>query len=289
MKNIIKTLVAFIIIISVSDCKQKGPDDFGGINLYTFREELKSNPKEVLRNIKAVGYKYIEDAGYLDGKFYGMTPTEFKEYLDELNSVPVSSHQGGITFDNADQIISDVKTVGYKYLVIPIPPMGLFTVDNESGTMGMTGGLDSLAQILNEFGKKCNKAGLKLLYHNHDFEFKENDNGIVPMDYLLENTDSTIVNFEIDLYWAVKAGADPVKYFKKYPGRFKAWHLKDMDSQGRFAPVGEGQLDFARYLSYKDLAGMKYYFVEQDETYDGMTPLKAIEISHKALKDLGFQ
>ncbi|MGB3775991.1 MAG: sugar phosphate isomerase/epimerase, partial [Leeuwenhoekiella sp.] len=85
-----------------------------------------------------------------------------------------------------------------------------------------------------------------------------------------------------------KAGADPVAYFEKYPGRFKEWHVKDMDDQGRFAPVGTGSVDFKRILSEKNLAGMKYYFVEQDQTFN-MEPLEAIKVSHKGLKEIGFK
>ncbi len=93
----------------------------------------------------------------------------------------------------------------------------------------------------------------------------------------------------MDLYWVTKAGADPVAYFEKYPGRFILWHVKDMDKQGRFAPVGEGTIDFARILAKKELSGMKYYIVEQDMTFDGMQAMQAVEISHKGLKKFGFK
>ena len=289
MKNKIVLTLSLLALGMFFSFKNPAQENFGGLALYTLREELKTNPKEVLKEVKNTGYKYIEDAGYENGKFYGMDPLEFKDYLTELELLPISSHQGGITYKNADKIIADVKAAGFKYLVVPIPPMGHFTFDAETRTMGMTGGAANLVEILNNLGKKCNKAGLKLLYHNHDFEFKKDEDGIVPIDYLLENTDPTTVNFEIDLYWTAKAGADPLKYFEKYPGRFKAWHLKDMDGKGRFAPIGQGHLDFAKFLSKKELSGMEYYFVEQDMTFDGMKPIEAIKISHDAIKKLGFK
>ena len=185
--------------------------------------------------------------------------------------------------------MADVKAAGFQYFVIPVPPMGLFKVDSETRTMGMTGGAENLANILTTLGKKANKAGLKLLYHNHDFEYLKDTEGIVPIDYLLEHCDPKYVNFQMDLYWVTKAGADPVAYFNKYPKRFKIWHVKDMDDQGRFAPVGEGQIDFTRILAKKELSGMKYYMVEQDRTFDGLKPLEAINISHKGLKKIGFK
>jgi sugar phosphate isomerase/epimerase len=91
----------------------------------------------------------------------------------------------------------------------------------------------------------------------------------------------------MDLYWVTKAGADPVAYFEKYPDRFKMWHVKDMDKDGKFAPVGRGTIDFARILKEKKLSGMEYYIVEQDMTFD-LKPMEAIKISHEGLKTFGF-
>ena len=93
----------------------------------------------------------------------------------------------------------------------------------------------------------------------------------------------------MDLYWVTKAGVDPVELFKKYPGRFKIWHVKDMDDQGRFAPVGKGKIDFGRILKNAKLSGMKYYIVEQDQMFDGMDPLEAIRWSREGLKKYGFK
>ena len=287
MNNHTKTLY-FILIIMFCSCTSKESEKLGGVNLYTFRNEMAQNPKNVLEQISAIGYKNIEDVGYTDGKFYGMAPIEFKEYLNKVDLNPIASHQGGITYENADEIIAHLKTVGYAYLVIPIPPMGYFTVDKETQKLGMTCDAKTLANILNSLGEKCSKNGLKLLYHNHDFEFTKDKNGIIPFDYLLENTNPNYVNFELDLYWIVKAGFNPIDYFEKYPGRFKTWHLKDMDSAGRFAPVGYGKLDFTAILSKKKLAGMEYYFVEQDETYNGMTPFEAVTKSFNTIKKLGY-
>ncbi|MFW2376848.1 MAG: sugar phosphate isomerase/epimerase family protein, partial [Cellulophaga baltica] len=108
------------------------------------------------------------------------------------------------------------------------------------------------------------------------------------IEYMLEHTDPKFVNFQMDLFWVTKAGADPLAYFEKYPGRFKIWHVKDMDEQGRFAPVGTGTIDFAKILAKKDLSGMEYYMVEQDMTFDGMKPLEVIKTSHEGIKNFGF-
>ena len=263
-------------------------DQFGGLALYTLRDAMGENPKETLHTVAENGYLNIEAAGYNEGMFYGMTPADFAALLKEVKLKPVSTHQGTVTLENADQMIADVKAAGFTYFVIPVPPMGMFTFDNETQSMGMSGTPEELTKILNTLGEKCKAAGLQLLYHNHDFEYKPNAEGIVPIEYMLENTDPELVNFQMDLFWVTKAGADPVAYFEKYPGRFKLWHVKDMDDQGRFAPVGEGTIDFARILNAKDKSGMESYFVEQDMTFNH-TPLEAIKISHDGLEKIGFE
>ncbi|MGB7395562.1 MAG: sugar phosphate isomerase/epimerase [Pricia sp.] len=305
MKNSIFSLfIAFALSATLISCKEKAEqtqetaatteseavaqENFGGLALYTVRDAMGENTKETLKAVADAGYKNIEAAGYAEGKFYDMSPADFKAYLDEVGLTPISAHQGTVTLENADKMMADVKAAGFEYCVIPVPPMGLFKFDEATRTMSMTGGAANLSKIVNELGQKADAAGLKLLYHNHDFEFMEDEDGIVPIDYLLENSDPKYVNFQMDLYWVTKAGADPVAYFEKYPGRFKIWHVKDLDDQGRFAPVGNGTIDFKRILEKKELSGMEYYMVEQDMTFDGMEPLEAIKISHDGLAEIGF-
>ena len=263
-------------------------DKFGGMTLYTVRDQMGTEPQETLEKVADIGYKYVEAVNYEDGKFYGMSPKAFKKELKKLGMIPLSVHMGSVTLDNADQLIKDVKAAGFKYFVAPVPPMGMFKYDHATQSISMTDNVDSLVHVLSVIGEKCTASGLQFLYHNHHFEFMKNKNGIVPIDYMLENLDPANVNFQMDLYWVTKAGADPVAYFEKYPGRFKLWHVKDMDKEGRFAPVGEGTIDFQRILAKKDLSGMENYIVEQDQTFDGMEPLEAITISHEALKEIGF-
>ncbi|MCC4212565.1 sugar phosphate isomerase/epimerase family protein [Leeuwenhoekiella parthenopeia] len=270
-----------------ADSLETADAQFGGLALYTVRDAMGEDPKKTLKTVAEDGYLNIEAAGYNEGLFYGMSPADFAAYLTDVNLKPISTHQGSVTLENADQMIADVKAAGFTYFVVPVPPMGMFTFDPETQTMGMSGTVKELTSILNTLGEKCEAAGLQLLYHNHDFEYKPNADGIVPIEYMLENTDPKYVNFQMDLFWVTKAGADPVAYFEKYPGRFKLWHVKDMDAEGRFAPVGEGSIDFARILAEKEESGMQYYFVEQDMTFNH-SPLEAIKISHKALEEIGF-
>ncbi|RAJ12843.1 sugar phosphate isomerase/epimerase family protein [Arenibacter echinorum] len=271
---VLKKLILPLLMVGmfIGHAQQK----VGGLALYTVRDDMETNAKATLMAVAQAGYKNIEAAGYKDGKFYNMAPKDFNKLLKEVGLTPISTHQGGVTLENADTMIADVKAAGFKYFVIPVPPMGL------------RDDYKQLATVLSTLGEKCQKAGLKLLYHNHDFELKKGEDGVVTLDYLLDNTDPKYVNFQMDLYWVTKADQDPVAYFTKYPGRFIMWHVKDMDEQGRFAPVGNGQINFSAILANKKLSGMKYYMVEQDKTFD-MTPLEAINISHKGLIKIGFK
>ncbi|MEN2280983.1 sugar phosphate isomerase/epimerase [Algoriphagus sp. SE2] len=262
------------------------PSSFGGLALYTLRDSMAINPKSTLQAVADAGYAYVEAANYEDGKFYGMTPAEFKSYLESIGLTAKSAHMGMVTMENADQLIADVKAAGIEYFVIPVPPMGMFTFGPNG--MGMKGTVEDLVEILNTLGEKCTNAGLKLLYHNHDFEFKAMEDGTVIEDVLLEKCNPEFVNFQMDLFWVTKAGVDPLTYFDKYPGRFKSWHVKDMNGEGNFAPVGTGSIDFQRILNEKAKSGMEYYLVEQDNTF-GLDPMEAIKISHIGLESIGFQ
>jgi len=277
--------LTFLIIITFNSLAQ---EKFGGLALYTIRDAMAKDAKATLKTVADAGYTYFEAAGYENGKFYGMSPKDFKALSEKLGLTPLSSHQGGITIENLDAMISDVKEAGFKYFIIPSPPMELFKSVKNERDMNIVGDPEQFVFILNTIGEKCKSVGLQLLYHNHDFEFKKGANGEVVLNYVLEHTNPEYVNFEMDLYWVTKAGADPVAYFEKYPGRFKIWHVKDMDDQGRFAPVGKGHINFGRILSNKDLSGMNYYMVEQDNTFD-LSPFEAIKISHEGLKAIGFK
>jgi sugar phosphate isomerase/epimerase len=290
-KSLLSAIAVFAVILLPFTNKANAQDavkPFGGLALYTVRDAMVKDARATLEKVAQAGYVNVESAGYNNGKFYNLSPADFKALLKEMNLIPISAHQGSVTFDNVDQQIADLKEAGFKYFVVPVPPMGTFGFDPATKKMGMKGGAKALATTLNTLGQKCKDAGLELLYHNHDFEFNKDDEGNVVLDYLLENCDKSIVNFQMDLYWVTKAGKDPLEYFERYPGRFKIWHVKDMDEQGRFAPVGNGKIDFKRILAKKKKSGMKYYYVEQDACFNE-TPLEAIVISHKGLANFGFK
>ena len=264
-------------------------DRFGGLALYTLRDTMAADPRAVLKEVADLGYAYVEAAGYEDGRFYGMTPAEFGAYLAEVGLRPMSSHMGMATAENVDTLAAHVKAAGFEYFVIPVPPMGAFAYDPATQTLSMTQDVETVMANVNMIAEACAQAGLKCLYHNHDFEFVADASGVTPIDYFLANSDPAKLNFQMDLYWVTKAGADPLAYFGRYPGRWKAWHVKDMDAEGRFAPVGTGGIDFGRILAERDAAGLDFYLVEQDQTFDGMTPLEAVAVSRQGLAEIGFE
>ena len=290
-KPLLRSLSLAVLMLGTltQSCKKAVDMPAPGATLYTVRNQMAEDPKGTLQDLADMGFVNIEATEYDKGTFYGMRPAEFRDYLSGLGLVPLSVHQGGVTLENADRLIADSKAAGFRYFVIPVPPMGHFQFDPETRTMSMSGTVEEVTAIINEIGEKCRDAGLELLYHNHDFEMQPNERGIIPLQYFLEHTDPEVVNFQMDLYWVTKAGADPLEYFEKYPGRFKIWHVKDMDKQGRFAPVGTGEIDFGRILEGKAQSGMAYYIVEQDMTFDGQEPMEALQISFENLKGIGLQ
>ena len=156
-----------------------------------------------------------------------------------------------------EKAVDDAAEVGIKYMVCA------YLSSDERGNADR---YKYLAEEFNKAAETCKKAGIQFCYHNHDFEFVQQDN-IVPYDILLNETDKDLVKMEMDIYWVVKAGQDPIKLFEANPGRFPLWHLKDMEQAppNSFTEVGNGSIDFKKIFAKANLAGLKYFFVEQDK------------------------
>jgi sugar phosphate isomerase/epimerase len=241
-----------------------------GLQLYTVRGAMAKDPKEALAHVAKVGYNSVEGATYSgDEKFYGMSLIDFKNVLKDNGLVMYSNHYrlgedkmglkslNGTILHGWDKAIEDANKVGLKYMVCA------WLSPAERGSLDQ---YKKLAEELTTAGEKCKKGGIQLCYHNHDFEFIPQD-GKLPYDILL-STDKDVVKMEMDIYWVTKAGQDPIRLFKEHPGRFPLWHVKDMDNTPKqnFTEVGHGIIDFKNIFKHKDLAGMKYFFVEQDQT-----------------------
>lgn len=262
---------------SVTDRKSFGV----GLQLYTIRDAMAADVKGSLQKVSDLGYKNLELASYSDGKFYGYAPSEFKKMVNDMGMDIISSHTqveaAGITVDNARKMADDHAALGVKYCVQPWVEEADRNVESYKKMVG----------DWNEVGRIMKEAGIQFGYHNHNFEF-ENLNGVVPYyDILLKEMDPDLITMEIDFYWVSKAGQDPLEMFKRYPGRFQLFHMKDMFNREApyfdvvkddIAPVGAGVLDFKKYVAAKELAGMKYMFVEDDNQGNGK-PFEALETS----------
>ncbi|MFZ0472403.1 MAG: sugar phosphate isomerase/epimerase [Bacteroidales bacterium] len=238
-----------------------------GRALYTIRDAMGKDPAASLAEAAAIGYDWVEAAGYGDRKFYGLKPKEYGKLVKKSGMGPLSTHSA-IRPDIEDQMIEDTAEAEIKYLFLPsLPEEWSNSTDSYQRT----------ADYLNKVGEKCKKAGLIFGFHNHQIEFKEM-NGRIPYEILVENTDPKLVTFELDLAWITASGKDPLVYFSKYPGRFQVWHLKDLSPELHDATLGEGIIDFKPILAQSKTAGMKYWFLEQDNCLSH-TPMESIRIS----------
>jgi sugar phosphate isomerase/epimerase len=266
-----------------------------GLQLYTMGGTIDNDVPGTLKKIADIGYKDVESAFSIKGAYYGMTSKEFAKLTKDTGLSWISHHVGGAPFkmpaggfktppgmdttrlhqlrsmppmknlkDNYQQIIDEVAEGGLKYLVCASIPLSTSPEISES------------IDILSRSGEAAKKSGIQLCYHNHTHEFEQVD-GKIPYDMLLSQINSDILKMELDLGWASVAGADPVELFKKSPGRFPLWHVKDINAQKAPTEIGNGTVDFKRIFAASKESGMKYFFVEQD---GATNPIQSITVSY---------
>lgn len=238
-----------------------------GIQLWTLRDNLPKDVKGVLAQVGKAGFTEVETFGYsIDKGFFGTSVHDFKSILDDNGLKATSNHfdfNSMIKDGSTDLVKSYIETanhLGSEYVTVP------YIVSELRGKSADD--YKKLALQINKVGELCKAGGLKLAYHNHDFEFEKfgSTNGY---EVLLNETDKNIVDFELDLYWVVRSGNDPLQLFKKYPGRFKMWHVKDMDNVNLDwnAEIGTGKIDFKSIFAQAELSGMKHFFLEHETNY----------------------
>jgi len=241
-----------------------------GIGLFTLREQLTADVKATIEQVAKIGYSQVETYYGYPGKyevkgFWGLEAKDFNTLLKANGLTSPSGHYNVTEFLSSgdDKVlkshIETAATVGQKYFVIPALPTDI----RANGTLD---DYRRMASKFNQAAELCQKSGLKLAYHNHNFEFKDQGNGATGYEILLAETDAKLVGFELDIFWAVNAGLNPVDMFKKNPGRYKMFHVKDMDKADKavFVEVGSGRIDFKRIFAASKLAGVDYIFTEQD-------------------------
>jgi sugar phosphate isomerase/epimerase len=237
-----------------------------GLQLYTIRSVLDTDFRGTMEEVAQIGYDEVEFAGY-----YDRSPEDIGALLDDLGLAAPATHVPLSRIREApDTVIQTAQAIGHQYVVCPY-------LSEEARTS-----LDDYRQRAEEFstfGKRCTEAGLQFAYHNHDFEFTEMD-GTRPYDVLLAETDPDHVQMELDLYWTLEAGHDPLDYIGQNPDRYPLCHVKDRSADGEMVSVGEGTVDFATIFSE---ANFQHYFVEHDNPDD---PMQSIETSYRSLSKL---
>jgi sugar phosphate isomerase/epimerase len=250
-----------------------------GLQLYSLRDDLPKDPKGVLKKVADMGYKQVEGFEGPKGIWWGMTNIELKTYLDKIGLTMVSSHCN--IEKDFEKKAAEAGEIGLKYLICPY-----------LGPQKKLDDFKNFAEKFNKLGDICKKNGLRFGYHNHAYSFEKLE-GQYPQDILMLNTNPETVDFEMDIYWVIVPGEDPVEWLQKYPNRFRLCHIKDRlktavkGEKEASTDVGKGSIDFKKILKVARETGVKYYFVEQ-ERYDNSTPLKSAEESAKFLKGLAF-
>ncbi len=248
-----------------------------GIQLFTILMDMEKDPVGSLQKLAAAGYKNIESAFSKPGSFYGKKPKEFRSIVHDMGMEWRSHHVVGSPLklppnfkmpagvdtksmkfptvmtlkDNSQELIDLVAEAGIPYVVCS-------SINIESGEE-----IKKSAEILQKAGEQAKKAGLKFAYHNHATEFDTTD-GIVSYDYFTSQISPDILQLELDLGWVFKAGKNPVEIFRKHKGRIPLLHVKDMNANGDIVPFGNGVYDFKAAFKNLDLAGVEYFFIEQD-------------------------
>lgn len=292
-------ILAVIIAVAAVSCAPKKvvTEELPvALQLYSVRGDLEADFLGTLCKVSEMGYDGVEYAG-----LYGYEPAQIKHWCDSLGLVSISAHVPlAEMLADVDKVIADYKTIGCEYIVVPY-----VTEERRPGGELFL----QMVEEIRAIGQKAKEAGLVLLYHNHDFEFRKLENGQCGIDYLYENIPADLLQTELDQCWVKYAGYDPVEYLQKYSGRSPVVHLKDFFVQGKqegdpyaligldegekkantafeFRPLGQGVQDIPAIIAASKAAGSKWLVVEQDNPSMGKTPLESAKMSIDYLNSL---
>ncbi|MEW2357001.1 sugar phosphate isomerase/epimerase, partial [Spirillospora sp. NPDC029432] len=235
------------------------------IQLYSLRSMLAADLDGTLAALAAIGYRKVEAAGT-----HGRTAAEFRAALDRAGLHATSGHVS--VGDGWQQTLADARVLGHRYVV---HPWASFATADE---------WRRFADQLTEAGAAARAAGLRFGYHNHAHEFERLPTGERPFD-IITATDPRLVHLELDLYWAVTAGADPVALLREHGRRVLQLHVKDRAADGSFADVGTGTIDFPRIFTAACRSGVAEYIVERDTQPD---PLRTARVGFEYLRTVRF-
>jgi sugar phosphate isomerase/epimerase len=233
-----------------------------GLQLYSLRAQFAKDVPGTLDKVRDMGFKYVESAGT-----YGEKPGNFKKDLNSRGLTAVSAHFPFEKFrDDVESVAKEAKALGVKYAGCAwIAHSGAFTEKD----------CREAANVFNHAGEALAKHGIKFFYHTHGYEFQPYGSENL-FDLLLAETKPEVVTYEMDVFWVVHGGQNPVSLFEKYKGRFDLVHLKDMKvgtpinlltgstSVSNDVAMGTGQIDYRRILPAAAKAGVKWYFIEDE-------------------------
>lgn len=264
-----------------------------GLQLYSVRRQMSEDFEGTITKVAEAGYDQVEFAGYYDRE-----PKEIKALLDKLGLVAPAAHTGyRLLSENLEETIEAAKIIGHEYLILPsLPrvrsaqrqprPAGEQRRQRRQPPVYTLDKTREFVDIFNRIGESCQKADLSFAFHNHQVEFQKIEGtGEVMYDIFLKETDPSLVDFQMDLGWVAVADVDPLTYFKKYPGRFKLFHVKDMNEENQSVVLGKGNLDFAAIFAKSKEAGVKYYIVEYEGEED---PIGSVAASLEYIKNITF-
>lgn len=225
-----------------------------GLQLYSLRDAMKTDALGTLKQVAEMGFTTVETANYDNGKIYGMNPAEFKKIIKGLGMKMTSTHLGGPNYtketakeaiDWWKKAIDDHKEAGVRFMVKPSMPIPTKLDD-----------LKMWCDFYNTLGEMTAESKIQFGFHNHAREFEKIE-GQIMYDYMIKNTDPKKVFFEMDVYWVMKSGNNPVEYMNKYPDRFPVLHIKDEKEIGE-----SGLIDFKAIYETAYKNGLKDSFVE---------------------------
>jgi sugar phosphate isomerase/epimerase len=257
---------------------------YPGLQLYTLRDQLPHGVKDVIAKVSKAGYKEVETFGYdMKTGYWGLKEKEFSKLLKDNGLTTPSGHYGIDSFfgkgdaTELKKYIEVANTLGQTYVVIPsLNGDFIKTVDE----------CKAVAEKMNKAAEICKASGLKLGYHNHNFEWKPLSGGGTFYDTILAGTDPKLVHMEMDLYWVVRAGQDPIKILNKHRGRYALVHVKDRDKSNPevTTEVGKGDIDFKAIIPAARAAGVTHFIMEQ-ENFTNIDPFVSITESCTYMKN----
>ena len=268
-----------------------------GLQLYSVRAEMKSDPLGTLKQLSAMGYKHVEHASYSDRKFYGYGAKEFKKILSDLgmempsgHTVLGSKHWDASKKDFTDlwrHTVEDAAIAGQQFVISP-------SLDKEYWKTGDD--LKRFMDVFNKSGELCKKSGMRFGYHNHAFEFSEKLDGKTVYDIMLQNTDPTLVIQQLDIGNLYNGGAKAIDIVTQYPGRFESMHVKDEipsteggNEKYESAVLGTGIVNVKEVVDLGRKSGGTKHFIIEQESYQGKTPLSCMKENLAVMKKWGYK